>query len=76
MNSHLKLESDWLKSTGDVRGNVQSKLKETKEHYSKGTGLYITNKKINIEFMFMIFYSVTITNVAYLYLPTCCCATV
>lgn len=44
-------------------------LKETKGHPSKGTGLYI-----KLQVLFMILYSVTITNVAYL--PTCCRATV
>ena len=38
--------------------------------------VYNKHLKINIEFLFMIFYSVKITNVAYLYLPTCCRATV
>lgn len=35
-------------------------LKETKGRYScKGTGLYISIKKMNTEVLFIIFYSVT-----------------
>lgn len=80
--SNLKVESDWLESTlvmseEKSRRGWKKGRGEKKGRSSKGTGLYITNiKKMNIEFLFMIFYSVTITNVAYLYLPTCCRATV
>lgn len=74
----MKVRSDWLESTlvmledkVQKRSKERSKKIKKKGRSSKGTGLYITNiKKMTIEFLFMIFYSVTITNVAYLYLPT------